>query len=258
MWLSARSGRITAFNFHDVKTKKDSTKSDCLVSKFLCKSSGSVDKSALIWGRKQEPIAKKFDKPFWDALLQKLKDFYKNEVMPRKPVYVPISFSKPQTKVEIFSCPFCRTSTIPSSLVRRSALHTDSFKASEPLNGMMPYGLAKTYSLLMLLIFIHSGMIDTTPEKTTPMQHKLLPYNTYIYWETMVYKTILQQICNSGYQHYQTTYDQAGTPDPQNVLVTRFLLDECKKPSAQTITVSTLCVRTFTPPMSFKSLTTCS
>ncbi|KAJ8316647.1 hypothetical protein KUTeg_005800, partial [Tegillarca granosa] len=188
MWLSARSGRITAFNFHDVKTKKDSTKSDCLVSKFLCKSSGSVDKSALIWGRKQEPIAKKLGQqnqtltnPFQPHRLTTQVCICKRRTKRLKPVYVPISFSKPQTKVEIFSCPFCRTSTIPSSLVRRSALHTDSFKASEPLNGMMPYGLAKTYSLLMLLIFIHSGMIDTTPEKTTPMQHKLLPYNTYIY-----------------------------------------------------------------------------
>ncbi|KAJ8310544.1 hypothetical protein KUTeg_012409 [Tegillarca granosa] len=137
MWLSARSGRITASNFHDVKTKKDSTKSDCLVSKFLCKSSGSVDKSALIWGRKQEPIAKKplflpsslgqqnqtLTNPFQPHRLTTQVCICKRRTKRLKPVYVPISFSKPQTKVEIFSCPFCRTSTIPFSLVRRCDLN---------------------------------------------------------------------------------------------------------------------------------------
>ncbi|XP_053400508.1 uncharacterized protein LOC128557295 [Mercenaria mercenaria] len=58
LWTNARKGRITASYFHDIKSRKDSTKTDTLLSKVFGENS-SFDNSALQWGRKQEPIAKK-------------------------------------------------------------------------------------------------------------------------------------------------------------------------------------------------------
>lgn len=58
LWVAARTGRVTASMFHDIKTKKDTTKPDNIVHKVLGESK-SFDNSAVAWGRKQEPIAKK-------------------------------------------------------------------------------------------------------------------------------------------------------------------------------------------------------
>jgi len=58
LWVSARTARLTASLFHDIKTRKDTTRPDNIVSKVLCQSN-SFDNSAVAWGRKNEPIAKK-------------------------------------------------------------------------------------------------------------------------------------------------------------------------------------------------------
>lgn len=58
LWKSARKARITASIFHDIKTKKDTTKPDNIVQRVLGENK-SFDNSAVAWGRKQEPIAKK-------------------------------------------------------------------------------------------------------------------------------------------------------------------------------------------------------
>lgn len=53
LWLTARTGRNTATTFHDIKTRKQSTKPDKMVNKVL------GHDQVLAWGRKHEPIAKK-------------------------------------------------------------------------------------------------------------------------------------------------------------------------------------------------------
>ena len=58
LWKLALKARITASIFHDVKSKKDTTKPDNIVNKILGESK-SFENSAVTWGRKQEPIAKK-------------------------------------------------------------------------------------------------------------------------------------------------------------------------------------------------------
>ena len=58
LWKLARKARITASIFHDIKTKKDTTKPDNVVNKILGENK-SFENSAVTWGRKQEPIAKK-------------------------------------------------------------------------------------------------------------------------------------------------------------------------------------------------------
>jgi len=49
---------LTASLFYDIKTRKDTTRPDNIVSKVLGQSN-SFDNSAVAWGRKHEPIAKK-------------------------------------------------------------------------------------------------------------------------------------------------------------------------------------------------------
>lgn len=58
LWVAARTGRVTASMFHDIKTKKDTTKPDNIIQNVLGESK-SFDNNAVAWGRKQEPIAKK-------------------------------------------------------------------------------------------------------------------------------------------------------------------------------------------------------
>lgn len=56
--VSARTARITASNFHEIKTKKDSTKSESIICRLLGQGK-PLENSAVHWGIKQEPIAKK-------------------------------------------------------------------------------------------------------------------------------------------------------------------------------------------------------
>ena len=35
LWVSARAARITASNFHEIKTKQDSTKSENIISRLI-------------------------------------------------------------------------------------------------------------------------------------------------------------------------------------------------------------------------------
>lgn len=63
LWVAARAGRVTASMFHDIKTKKDTTKPDNIIHKVLGESK-SFDNSAVAWGRKQEPIAEKTYKAY--------------------------------------------------------------------------------------------------------------------------------------------------------------------------------------------------
>lgn len=56
--MVAWNGRVTASMFHGIKTKKDTTKPDNIVHKVLGESK-LFDNSAVAWGRKQQPIAKK-------------------------------------------------------------------------------------------------------------------------------------------------------------------------------------------------------
>jgi hypothetical protein len=58
LWVSARLARITASNFHEIKTKKDSTKSENVICRLLGQGK-PLENSAVNWGIKQEPIAKK-------------------------------------------------------------------------------------------------------------------------------------------------------------------------------------------------------
>ena len=59
LWHTARRSRITASNFHDIKTRKPSTPADNLVKKIRNENDCEISTPALKWGRKMEPIAKK-------------------------------------------------------------------------------------------------------------------------------------------------------------------------------------------------------
>ena len=50
MWSLPRRDRITASNFHDIKTKKDLSNSDKLVMKFIGDET-PFDNSAVKWGK---------------------------------------------------------------------------------------------------------------------------------------------------------------------------------------------------------------
>ena len=64
LWVSARAARITASNFHEIKTKKDSTKSENITSKLIGQGK-PLKNNAVHWGIKQEPIAKKRYEAYW-------------------------------------------------------------------------------------------------------------------------------------------------------------------------------------------------
>ena len=54
--MSARAARITASNFHEIKTKKDSTKSENIISTLIGQGK-PLENNAVQWGIKQEHIA---------------------------------------------------------------------------------------------------------------------------------------------------------------------------------------------------------
>jgi hypothetical protein len=64
LWKAARKVRITASNFHDIKTRKPNTPATNLVKKIVNESEKDLILPALKWGRKMEPIAKKRYKAF--------------------------------------------------------------------------------------------------------------------------------------------------------------------------------------------------
>lgn len=49
LWMAARTGRVTASMFHDIETKKDTTKPNNIVHKVLDENK-SLDNSAVAWG----------------------------------------------------------------------------------------------------------------------------------------------------------------------------------------------------------------
>jgi hypothetical protein len=64
LWKAARKVRITASNFHDIKTRKPNIPATNLVNKIVSESEIDLISPALKWGRKMEQIAKKCYKAF--------------------------------------------------------------------------------------------------------------------------------------------------------------------------------------------------